>query len=150
MKTNPPYVLIAVIFVVVIVYSTFVSSHSVRPHYMNTLFPRSYPYEGFRSHYSPLEYSSNPNQQALDSHTSYLIHNSDVACRKVYGFDGLYCNPETTDNHLDIYSDAQGSLNCTGSGLSNSKGSLCLDKNMTHLLTTRGGNQTTGGPQIGH
>jgi hypothetical protein len=109
----------------------------------NTLFPKMYPYEGFGGRaYSSLDYSSNPQQQAMDSYSSLLINDSASECRKVFGFDGLFCKPYLADGKIDIYSGAEGSFSCSGSGLTNSKGSLCLDKNQTNMLQTRGGNAT--------
>jgi hypothetical protein len=148
MKTNPPYLLIAVIFIVVILYSAFVSSNPMV--IRNGLFHSEIkPYEGFQSNYNALEYSTNPGQRAIDSHTSYLINQSPNMCRKVYGFDGLICSPEVPEHTIDIFSHAQGSLDCMGSGLTNSKGSLCLDKTLMRLLSSRGGNATGRDSQIG-
>jgi hypothetical protein len=110
-----------------------------------------YPVEGFGARYNALEYSTSPDEKAADSYTSFLINKEggDAKCKKVFGFDGLYCEPYLADNKLDIYSEAKGSLDCMGSGLSNSKGSLCLDKKMLNLLSSRGGNVTCPDSQIG-
>ena len=148
MKSNPPYLLIAVIFIVVILFSAFVSSNPMVPT-RGPFHPTIKPYEGFHTRRKQLEYSTNAGQDAIDSHTSHLIHQTPNDCRKIGGFDGLICSPEVPDNKIDIFSHAQGSLECTGSGLTNSKGSLCLDQTMTELLMTRGGNSTGRDSQIG-
>ena len=148
MKSNPPYLLIAVIFIVVILYSAFVSSNTMMPT-SGPFFPNIKPHEGFQPRYKSLDYSTNVGQHAIDSHTSHLINEAPSTCRKVYGFDGLICSPEIPENKIDIFSNAQGSLDCMGSGLTNSKGSLCLDKTMTDLLSSRGGNSTGRDSQIG-
>jgi hypothetical protein len=85
----------------------------------------------------------------MDTYTSFLISNPNFECKKVHGFDGLYCKPYVADAKIDIYSGAQGSLECKGTDLTNSRGGLCLDKTQLHLLTTRGGNATGGGGEIG-
>ena len=58
---------------------------------------------------------------------------------------GLYGNPNDNEK-ITTYADAKGSLcnDCarTSSGMSNSMGYLCLDREQLNLLTTRGGNQT--------
>jgi hypothetical protein len=69
--------------------------------------------------------------------------------KKVFGFDGLYNDPQGDETKLDYFSDAKGDLACQGSGLTNSQGSLCLDATMTRLLSTRGGNAKGGESQIG-
>ena len=52
---------------------------------------------------------------------------------------------------LDLFSDSNGNVDCImkSSGLSNSKGGLCLSPDLIYLLQTRGGNSTTGESQIG-
>ena len=52
---------------------------------------------------------------------------------------------------IDPFSDTPGSASCdkTSSGLSNSKGGLCLSKVQQSMLSTRGGNASGGESQIG-
>ncbi len=52
---------------------------------------------------------------------------------------------------LDLFSNSNGNVDCImkSSGLSNSKGGLCLSPDLIYLLQTRGGNSTTGDSQIG-
>jgi hypothetical protein len=86
----------------------------------------------------------------MDSYKSFLIDSGARGdCKKVFGFDGLYCQPGSVNDKLDIFGDAKGSLDAPGTGLTNSKGSLRLDDKMTKMLTSRGGNATGGDSQIG-
>jgi hypothetical protein len=112
-------------------------------------------YEGF-SDYNPrnkLNYSSIDKNQNTDSDVNnYSIIEENTDNERHYGFNGLFSKPGVVDSNIDIFSNAKGSPSCFGnsSGLSNSMGSLCLDNNLTTLLRTRGGNQTSGDMQIGY
>jgi hypothetical protein len=145
MKVSPSYQFLGIVIVVLLVLSLAVSTTRVIPYAAATLFPTSYPYEGF----SALEYS-NTEGKPLDTYASFLISNPNFECKKVYGFDGLYCRPYVADNKLDIYADAKGGLSCGSSGLTNSKGSLCLNKVQSSMLSTRGGNAAGRPAEIGH
>jgi hypothetical protein len=120
-------------------------------------FDRNHPhlnaYEGFTSHYKSADYSSSSDNKAMDTYKSFLINpeSSSTDCKKVFGFDGLFCQPSVADNKIDIFSKAKGSLECSGSSseLTNSKGSLCLDDNMKKMLMSRGGNASGGDWKIG-
>ena len=63
--------------------------------------------------------------------------------KKVEGF-ALQPAPYASNPTLDIYSTVNASPSCfnRSSGLSNSKGGLCLEGDSLRLLTTRGGNST--------
>jgi hypothetical protein len=113
------------------------------PYSPDTVFTKQFPYEGFTN----IEYSNNNsnNSQSDSAVDNKLISGQNAGdCKKVYGFDGLFCKPYTPDAKVDKFSDAKGDASCFGqsSGLSNSKGSLCLGSDLTYLLQTRGGNQT--------
>lgn len=81
---------------------------------------------------------------------SYIIGEDKEPCRKIYGFDGLYCVPDKTLDANDILSKAESKKDCPGIGLTNSRGNLCLDENTMNLLVTRGGNRSTGPAEIGN
>lgn len=81
---------------------------------------------------------------------SYIIGEDKEPCRKIYGFDGLYCVPDKTPETNDPLSKAEGKKDCLGIGLTNSRGNLCLDENNMNLLITRGGNRSTGPAEIGN
>jgi hypothetical protein len=53
------------------------------------------------------------------------------------------------EKSLDIYSKANGDINCEANPYSNSMGYLCMDDNQKQALQTRGFNQTGGNMQIG-
>lgn len=139
--------LVSIIVIVIIGISLFYSTRKVMPYSRDNLFPNYHKYEGF----SPLDYSSSSKEgKVVDTYSSFLINNPNFECKKVHGFDGLYCKPYVADMKLDIFSDSDGGLDCTGSELSNSKGSLCLNKNQRAMLSTRGGNATGPSHEIGH
>ena len=145
MKITPSFQFLGLVIVAIMILSLLCSCTNVVPYSSSTLFPKYYKYEGMQD----LEYTSKSEHQAMDTYTSFLINNPNFECKKVHGFDGLYCKPFVADAKIDIYSGAQGSLECKGTGLTNSRGGLCLDKTQLHLLTTRGGNATGGGGEIG-
>jgi hypothetical protein len=154
MKMNPQYTIIAGVILIFIFFITYVSVKPFTPYDEKTVFSHMYPYEGFEQFHHKTEYTLNSTGKD-DSMKSFLINGDNDAnnCKKVYGLDGLFCSPNATnDQHIDIYSEAKGDPSCYGksSGLSNSKGSLCLDKNQLNLLVTRGGNQTGAQSQIGN
>lgn len=148
MKYNNSLLFFGVIILIVIAISVFVGSASVMPYSKDTLFSIQYPYEGFQG-VNPLEYTTNSDHKAMDSYTSFLIGNQSVDCKKVWGFDGLYCKPYVADNKLDVFSEAEGKKDCKGVGLTNSLGNLCLNEVQKNLLSTRGGNSTGKDFEIG-
>jgi len=146
MKTNTINILIAVIFFAVIVSILMISSTVVQPYSPDTIFSKEFPYEGF-SNYS----NTNGNPNTESSINNFLINNNTASCVKIDGFNGLFCKPYVADNTIDKFSELKGDPSCFGnsSGLSNSLGSLCLDKDLSNALRTRGGNQTGSNMQIG-
>jgi len=146
MKLSSSYQFLGIVIAAIIILSLMVSTTSVLPYAAQTLFPKSYPYEGF----SGIEYTGAKDGKPMDTYTSFLLNNPNFECKKVHGFDGLYCRPYVADSKLDIYADSDGSLTCNGSGLSNSKGSLCLNKIQSSMLSTRGGNAAGRPAEIGH
>ena len=64
----------------------------------------------------------------------------------MFGFDGLFCSAKDGPDAVYKIGSAKGSRECVGksSGLTNSMGGLCLDENQINLLSTRGGNMSTG------
>ena len=90
------------------------------------------------------------NDETNDFHGAYSMEANGQDCKKLYGFDGLFCKPDVADKSLDLYATAEGKLDCEGSGLTNSRGSLCLDENQKTMLRTRGGNNTGKDAEVGH
>lgn len=72
-----------------------------------------------------------------------------ILCKKVHGFKGLQCCPNANPEMFDKFAFTEGKKGCDGIGLFNSKGSLCLNKDQTRLLMTRGGNMSGPDAQIG-
>ena len=144
-------VFIILLFVAIMVVTVWFSGSSVYLPYTASIASRHAAYEGFSSQLSPLEYGSTQNKLATDdTYLSYSITGSNQDCKKVSGFDGqgVFCNPQSNyENKIDIYSEAEGSLQCGGNGYYNSKGGLCLNENQVNQLRTRGGN-STGSPSI--
>jgi hypothetical protein len=151
MKMNPQYVIIGSVIFLVIIFMTYCSCKSFKPYNPETIFMGHAPFEGFAQIHHSEDYVNNATGKG-DSYTPFLINASTDSCKKVYGFDGLYCGPNQSDANIDVFSEAKGSTECLGksSGLSNSKGGLCLDQHQKNMLLTRGGNQTVMGAQIGN
>ena len=140
-------VFIILLFVAIMIVSVWFSTSSAYTPYTSTIASRHAAYEGFHS----LEYGNTQNQSATDDiYLKHSIEESKQDCKKVSGFDGqgVFCNPQSNyGNKLDIYSEAEGSLQCGGYGYNNSKGGLCLTEEQIHHLRTRGGN-SSGVPSI--
>lgn len=153
MKKNISNVIFTVVIFTIIAGVLLVSSTK-----SNSYIPYSrsvyHPYEGFSDFNSSnkLSYSNIKNEQDTDSYINdKSIQKQNVKCQRAYGFNGLFCAPGIADNSIDLFSNVKSSISCIGnsSGLSTSMGGLCLDNNLTSMLRTRGGNQTTGNMQIG-
>ena len=106
------------------------------------------PYEGYQN----INYSDSKNVKALDDSLAAQSTVDVPKCTQLGGWKGfgIFCTPNGGLNQIDIYSQAEGDLECgNSSGYHNSKGGLCLDKTMVNLLQTRGLNATGGNGQIG-
>ncbi len=137
------------IFIFVIVSSLFVTCNSVSPFYMDTIFQKFSKFESFSS--GSTDYSSRDNHSPMDAYKQFLIQKPLDECKKIHGFNGLFCKPTGAVEHLDVFADTQGKVDCTdNSGLSNSRGGLCLSPEQKRLLATRGGNITLRNDEIGH
>jgi len=129
---------------VILIISTTMPCSAYTPYIDDSISKNASPVEAFNDR---LSYTNNDKTTDFDDRHS--IEGITKGCKKVYGFDGLFCNPENVDKSLDIYATAQGKLDCNGSGLTNSKGSLCLDNNQKKMLQTRGGNNKVSDAEIG-
>lgn len=119
---------LAIIFIFVICSSLFVSCNSVSPIYMDTVFQKHSKFENFENN-------------SMSEYKNHLINPSDNTCKTVHGINGLFCAPSNVADNLDKFANAEGKLDCKeSSGLSNSKGGLCLSDEHKRLLSTRGGN----------
>ena len=140
MKFNNDNIAIIVGFVIVLGLILFISglNHYVpyTPPYSRFLHGNTY--EGFGG----TPYSTVRDHTNIDNPVDKFSILPNDTLRKIRGFDGLFPSPNSDDSKIDPFLELQGSLNCDINSLSNSKGYLCLDKNTTKLLTTRGGNAT--------
>jgi hypothetical protein len=151
MKSGLFNIIVSVVVVSAIIISLLCSCSNVRPYSKDNVFAHEFPYEGFSGMSS--NYTNNDPKASDSGITKFLINNPNgFDCKKVHGFDGLFCKPDAADNKIDKFSEVDGDPKCFGqsSGLSNSKGSLCLGNDLTRMLQTRGGNQTGGPDQYGH
>ena len=122
---------LVIIFILVICSSLFVSCNAVSPIYMDTVFKKHSEFENFEN-------------STINEYSKHMIVPEEAGCKKVHGMNGLFCSPlSTAVDNLDKFANAEGKLNCTdNSGLSNSRGGLCLTDDHRRLLSTRGGNST--------
>jgi hypothetical protein len=151
MKMNPQYVIVSSVILLFIFFITIFSSKSFTPYDEKTVFSHMYPYEGFEQFHHKTEYTLNSTGKD-DTMKSFLIGGDSTDCKKVYGLDGLFCSPNAKIDKIDVFGDVKGDPTCSGksSGLSNSKGALCLNSTQLNLLRTRGGNQAGLPSQIGN
>ena len=142
--TNIRLIILAVVVIIAI---SLMLTPGVLPYSSNDLFSKEYKYEGF----SGLSYTSADKNAAIGTDSSLLIVNDTSECKKVYGFAGLFCRPDSVDKKNDAFADTKGSPSAFGvsSGLSNSTGSLVLSPEQVRLLRTRGGNQSSVPAEIG-
>ena len=148
---NPQYLIISSVIILFLFFITIFSSKSFTPYDESTVFSHMYPYEGFEQFHHKTEYTLKSTGKD-DSLKSFLINTDTTDCKKVYGLDGLFCSPNAKSEIISIFSDVKGDPTCSGksSGLSNSRGALCLDPTQVKLLRTRGGNQSSLPAEIGN
>ena len=145
MNAQTLYILIALLLLVLI-FVTMFSCSSFEPNQEDSAAKNAATTEGFAG--NMLKYFNK--DETNDFHGAYSMGTNGHDCKKLYGFDGLFCTPGVADKSLDIYATAHGKLDCEGSGLTNSRGSLCLDENQRNMLRTRGGNNTGKDAEVGH
>lgn len=107
-------------------------------------------YEGFgRMH--DMEYTTYPENAVADSNQTPFAGaaGTSYSPARLAGYPGLQTAPNAAFEPLDAFSQAVGSVQCEASGLSNSRGPLCLDATQRRLLSSRGGNLSSGDSQIG-
>lgn len=138
-------IFLLILLLVILLTSMCVSCMSFKPYRADTVFSKEYVFEGFTATKPDTSYTNAADGNNIDStYSSYLLKDTDKKCKKVHGFNGVYCDPADDVNKLDAFGEVKGDLGCVGqsSGLSNSTGALCLDENQKQLLSTRGGNQS--------
>ena len=114
---------------------------------LGSIYVFGYTWEGFKGSF---EYSSYPTNENIDTNKGALIDETkkNVECKRVWGFNGLFCSPKTSDKLIDPFFGSGSSMNCEGSGITKSGGNVCLNAEQRRLLTTRGGNASVDA-QIG-
>jgi len=101
-------------------------------------------FEGFsnygRNHY--INYSTYPDNKPIDSKTPFLIEpEKKPSLSRIWGFSGVYGDVGLADKTVDAFYNTKTDPSCAGSILhKGAGGNVCLDKNQTKLLTSRGGN----------
>ena len=143
-------ILCTVVFLIIIV--SLFSGAGYVPYVPANLFPKQFPYEGFTG--IGTDYSSASTHASMDTYKSFLIDSAGAStgdCNKLHGFNGLFCQPLVADKKIDMFVDTPGSLSCIGtsSGLTNSKGGICLTEAQKTMLSSRGGNQTGAPSSLG-
>ena len=129
-------------FVLFLIIILSLSSTGFVPFSKDTLFSYEYPYEGLSN------FAENAGKIDDDKKDDKKSDDKKDNCKKVEGFEGLKPAPFDVEPALDIFSKLPSNINCK-SQYSNSQGQLCLDKQATELLQTRGGNSTGKDSQIG-
>ena len=139
-------VIVSILFIAIIVLALWFSSSPAYIPYSSTISSGPAKYEGFSS----LDYSSVKDNAVVDSSVSnYELNKNTVGSIPVSGFSGygIFTNPSSGPETVDIYSQAKGSLDGPGFGYYNSQGPIQMDDNMKKQLTTRGMN-ASGAPSI--
>lgn len=125
----------------VVIFISLSSVPVVSPYSKPSLFSKEFPYEGFAG-VADTAVIVNPAVPASGT--------SGPAPVLVSGFNGLQTSPAAKETPLDLYSELPAGGKCEPSPYSNSQGYLCLDKNASRMLLTRGANATGKDVQIGH
>jgi hypothetical protein len=139
-------VVVSLLFIAIITLALWFSSCPAYVPYSSTIARGPAKYEGFSS----LEYSSTKDHSVVDSPVAeYELNQSSQGSKPVNGFDGygVFTNPNSGPETIDIYSQAKGSLEGQNYGYYNSQGPLQFDDNMKKQLSTRGMN-ASGSPSI--
>ena len=158
MKFNYFNFFVIFLFVFIILSSATLSCTNFKPHYVDTIFEKEGKFEGFQDKSQILSYTRKEDHSALNNHDMHLIKDETNTCsaavekcKNVFGFNGLYCDPLAADAKIDIIGNTKANKECVNNslGLSKSTGGLCLSEDQVNLLTTRGGNMSTGEEMIG-
>ena len=120
---------IAALYIIIVIALGF--AVRVVPYSKDTLFAVEFPYEGF----------SSMQQDDLSEAFSAIDGKTESAdCKKVSGFNELFCSPNYNPQNNDKFSGTPGGASDNSYGLTNSMGKLQLTKEQIELLSTRGGN----------
>lgn len=122
--------LIAALYIIIVIALGF--AVRVVPYSRDNLFAVEFPYEGFSS-IQPDDMDQEPFSEINEKRES-------ADCKKVSGFNELYCSPNYNPPNNDKFSGTPGGGSDNSYGLTNSMGKLQLTKEQIELLSTRGGN----------
>jgi len=121
---------IAALYIIIVIALGF--AVRVVPYSKDKLFAVEFPYEGFDTIQQD-DLSKEP-FSAIDGKSE------SADCKKVSGFNELYCSPNYNPPNNDKFSGTPGGASDNSYGLTNSMGKLQLTKEQVDLLSTRGGN----------
>ncbi len=121
---------IAALYIIIVIALGF--AVRVVPYSKDKLFAIEFPYEGFDTIQQD-DLSKEP-FSAIDGKSE------SADCKKVSGFNELYCSPNYNPPNNDKFSGTPGGASDNSYGLTNSMGKLQLTKEQIELLSTRGGN----------
>jgi hypothetical protein len=148
------WMIVAGCFLALIVIISLTST-TVMPYSPNTLFSKEFVYEGLIPRISRKQMSGNVTKakNTITNKVKPVVGRPGVGrpASKKETFENLlqasssYNSPSPS---IDFMSQLPSSGSCV-STYSNSMGYICLDKKAVNLLTTRGGNMSTGESQIG-
>ncbi len=126
-----------VVIVALYLLITIALSFTIRvvPYSKDNLFAVEFPYEGFTL--APSSYVTEPSMEQFST-IDAKSERSD--CKKVSGFNELYCSPTYNPPNNDKFSGTPGGASDNSYGLTNSMGKLQLSKEQIALLSSRGGN----------
>jgi hypothetical protein len=123
---------IAALYIIIVIALGF--AVRVVPYSKDNLFAVEFPYEGFDSMQSgDMEEEEEPFSEMNEKRES-------ADCKKVSGFNELYCSPNYNPPNNDKFSGTPGGGSDNSFGLTNSMGKLQLSKEQIQLLSSRGGN----------
>ena len=151
MSYRSDYIFLLSLFLGIIVISaiTEIYNGAYLPYVKTNIFKNyQHSYEGYTSYLQPSDFTTTSAEQSLNSQiTSQSIQPISMSSSK----SKILSAPYNENRVLNSFSNSVGTLNCTGSGsgYSNSGGSLCLTPEQIQLLKTRGGNSTGDDSQIG-
>lgn len=143
--------LIVVGCVVALILIISLTTTTVLPYSSDSLFSKEYTYEGMGVNKSRTHGSVSKAVKKITSNQRVSIGKPPVNTVPVSGFTTLLEASSSYNvpiSSLDFMSELPSSGSCV-STYSNSRGYICLDKKAVQLLTTRGGNMSTGEAQIG-
>ena len=128
MKVKTSHLFLTIILIILIFLTMSNTCVNFKPQYVSSM-----NYSTFEAFQAPEAKHTNPTQNKKESFTN--LDNS------TYGND---------DKPIDKFSGTEGNIRCStiSSGLTNSRGNLCLNNNQQQLLRTRGGNAAGGDIQI--